>query len=111
MNRYIVVKTQFEALHCWPECPIEEVSFLKNLHRHIFYVVMKWKVWHTDRQKEFIVTKRAVDTAIQKWDKDLGRASCEDIADRLHDTFLDCTFVSVFEDNENGVEVTYDERI
>jgi hypothetical protein len=33
---YIILTTQFEALHSWPDCDIEDMKFLKNTHRHVF---------------------------------------------------------------------------
>jgi 6-pyruvoyl-tetrahydropterin synthase len=109
MNRCIVIRTQFEAIHNWPECPIKEVEFLKHPHRHMFHVEMKWTVSHADREKEFIMMKRRVDQYINSvWTgRNIGRLSCENIADTLVGQFKDCIFISVFEDNENGVEVDY----
>jgi hypothetical protein len=110
MKIYIVIQTQFEALHCWPECDIEGVEFLKNTHRHIFHVKMKWRVSHTDRNIEFIQKKREVNLFLSSFNgQDLGRKSCEDIALILSDQFKDCVFISVFEDAENGVEVIYED--
>lgn len=109
MKKFIVIKTTFEAIHCWPECPIDEVQFLQHPHRHEFYVTMKWEVHHNDRDKEFIVMKREVDFWLQaNYDKkDIGRKSCEDICDELKTAFKDAVFISVFEDNENGVVALY----
>ena len=113
-KKLIVVKTQFEAIHCWPECPIEDVSFLKHPHRHVFYVTAKWEVQHNDRDKEFIDMKRALTNfcveLVKSQNGNLGRASCEDIADLIHTRYPDCCFVSVFEDNENGVEAYYENK-
>lgn len=105
MKKYIVIKTSFEAIHCWPECPYESVSFLKNKHRHKFYVKMKWVI-EIDRQKEFFVCKKEVDEYINinYHQRDLGSLSCEEIALILLEGF-DADFVSVSEDNENGAEV------
>lgn len=102
----IVVKTQFEAYHAWPGCPFEEVSFLKNTHRHIFHVVIKWEVWHEDRELEFFILKKAVDQFIrQEWEgKDLGGTSCETLCLSISKQFPKACFISVYEDNENGVE-------
>ena len=101
----IVIKTQFTAIHQWSDCPHKEVSFLRNPHRHIFHVTMKWKVTHNDRDKEFIVMKNRVNTFIRNnWDRNfLGNMSCEMMAETLSATF-NADFVSVFEDNENGAE-------
>lgn len=107
MNRCIVIKTSFEAIHNWPDCPIEEVSFLKHPHRHIFHVKMKWDVSHNDRDIEFIQAKRKVDNFVEwHWaGKNIGAKSCEMLAQTLLDLF-NASFVSVFEDNENGAELT-----
>ena len=107
MHINIIVTTQFEAIHCWPQCPFNDVAFLRAPHRHIFHVTMKWKVMHTNRDVEFIRMKREVDVFIKNTfkGKDLGLMSCEDIAVKLQSEFL-CNYVSIFEDNENGAEIT-----
>jgi hypothetical protein len=102
---YIILTTQFEALHSWPDCDIEDMKFLKNTHRHVFHVVMKWQVHHDDRDKEFISYKRSVTKWIREnWEgKDLGSKSCEMLAKNLaYSTNAD--YVKVMEDNENGAE-------
>jgi hypothetical protein len=103
----VVLKTDFIAVHCWPGCDIGTVSFLKYPHRHNFYVVMKFPVTHNDRDIEFLSKKQEVDTFIKNRYSytDLGPMSCEDIAEQLLDKF-GASFVSVYEDNENGAEVT-----
>lgn len=116
MEKVIVINARFAALHCWPECPFEEVGFLKHPHRHEFHVTVKWVVLHNDRDKEFIMMKNWLTdfTRYHFANKDLGRMSCEDIADKIYQATLredepsGCCFVSVFEDGENGVEVMYD---
>ena len=105
MKKQVVIKTRFEALHCWPECPIPEVKFLKNPHRHIFHVTLKWDVSHGDREIEFIAMKAFVGEYLVQLPRDLGRKSCEDIAEMLLAEF-DAQFCSVFEDGENGAEVS-----
>jgi hypothetical protein len=106
LRKFVVLKTTFPATHCWPECPIEEVNYLKYQHRHLFYVVMKFRVDHNDRDIEFIKMKMDVEEYIREnfYNKYLGRTSCEDIGEELMQTFQ-ANFVSVFEDNENGAEI------
>lgn len=106
MKQFIVIKTQFEAIHCWPDCPFDDVSFLRNPHRHIFHVVLKFET-KADRQFEFIRVKRDVESFLNKKfvGRDLGETSCETIAQTLLRKFSDSCFASVFEDNENGAEV------
>lgn len=109
MTLNIVIKTQFEAIHRWPGCPFEEVMFLRCPHRHIFHVMVKFPVKHTDRDREFIMAKHEVSAFVSLWNnKDLGTMSCEDMAVKIQTVFPDSCFVSVFEDNENGAELSKD---
>ena len=107
MKTNIIITLQVEGIHCWPECPIEEVSFLRYPHRHIFHITCKKEVKHDDREIEIIQLKRKVlkclDSLYPKGD--FGRASCEEIAKTLFYRF-DLQYCKVLEDNENGAEVT-----
>lgn len=105
MNRYIIIKTQFEGIHNWPGCNIEEVEFLKYPHRHIFYIELKKEVMHNDRDVEIIKLKREINQWVEKQGKNLGSFSCEDIAEVLLHKFKAYS-VKVLEDNENGAEIT-----
>jgi hypothetical protein len=91
------------------------VEFLRLVHRHIFYVIVKWNVTGDDRELEFFVCKSRVDEFIagrwplyMKGDITLGHVlgsrSCEIIAKEIMEG-VNADFVSVFEDNENGAEV------
>jgi hypothetical protein len=100
---FVVIRTQFEALHCWPSAP-EEVAFLREPHRHMFHVEMKWLVHHDDRDIEFFMMKWEVQEYINSnMAMDLGHRSCEMICKQLADHFK-ADYVSVFEDGENGAE-------
>lgn len=79
----IYVQTQFEGIHCYPEAP-KGVEFLKNPHRHIFYVSIEMEVTHADRELEFILVKRDLDTYIER-SSELGGKSCETIARDIQD--------------------------
>lgn len=108
----IVIRTSFSALHCWPDCPIKEVSYLKQVHRHVFHVEMKWPVNHNDRDIEFIQMKNRVNKWLQLnyEGADLGATSCEMMCEELMGMFQ-ASFVSVFEDNENGAEMHHVQAI
>lgn len=110
MNVNVIIKTSFEAIHHWPDCPFEDVFFLRQPHRHIFHVTMKWPVHHNDRDKEFILAKREVeDFLLQEWHGNhMGSMSCEDFCEALLTQFPTAIYVSVFEDNENGAEAYYE---
>lgn len=59
----IKIRTQFIALHRWPNAP-ESVSYLGNIHRHNFHVEVTLKVLSGDRELEFHQTQQTIDTAI-----------------------------------------------
>jgi 6-pyruvoyl-tetrahydropterin synthase len=120
MRTFIVVRTQFTALHHWPDCPYDEVAFLKNLHRHVFHVELKCEVKHDDRQLEFFMVKKQLDEALSVTyhNQNLQALSCEMMAKSIAaymEEKLNPTpdfdrlvkFVSVFEDGENGAEIEF----
>jgi hypothetical protein len=106
IDRSITVTTTFPALHCWPDAP-EDVSFLRTPHRHLFHVTVSKKVSHGDRDIEFILYKGAIEAFLQKnwYDKNLGTASCEEMAEVLLALFKADTVI-VSEDDENGAIVS-----
>lgn len=123
---YIIVKTEFEAIHNYPNAP-NEVEFLRNPHRHIFHVECEIEVFHDDRELEFIIVKRALERFIQRTYgcNDIGSTSCEMIATviqrylkkRYHldaETYPSQSFrnvkVKVLEDNENGCYLKDDDK-
>lgn len=122
----IIVRTQFEGIHNYPEAP-KEVEYLKYPHRHVFHVEAEIETFDDDRELEFIMVKHAINKFIGE-NKNMGRISCEQIAKRVQQ-FLKCNYptpkqlkdwegvpedeqvttqparqvnVKVFEDNENG---------
>ena len=112
---FIVVRTQFEGIHWYPNAP-DEVDFLKNPHRHMFHVEVEIEVFHDDRELEFILVKRELDKFLKSI-KAINSGSCEIIAEMIQ-TFLKaqypyysmngtdrCVNVKVFEDGENGAYV------
>lgn len=118
MERTIVVKTQYEGIHCWPEAP-DEVKFLRSLHRHIFNVEVEVEVHNDDRDIEFIMLKHQINHWLSLQFDDngvwqMGRLSCEQVAEmvidlvqeRLRNATRKIT-CRVDEDGENGAAVTY----
>ena len=109
MKKTIVVRTRFEAIHCWPECPYDDVAFLRNPHRHEFWVEVEIEVSHNDRDIEFIMAKRKLNAFLAASNKtDLGSTSCEDIAESIMNsgTFQRVQSVTVLEDGENGAKIS-----
>lgn len=101
-----------DFIHCWPEAP-EEVSFLRNPHRHELHISVEVSVNHDDRDIEFFMLKRAVDKFLDEAKGDWPlRISCEEIGHQLVDFVIskygkrDFIEAQVFEDGEVGSTVT-----
>ena len=105
---------QFEAVHSWPDCPIEEVKYLRDPHRHTFNIKAHVIVTHNDRDIEFIELKHKIAKYLkEKYPSDvgcpdIGATSCEMLAQELIKEF-DLSRCEVNEDNENGAVLTVDE--
>lgn len=104
----ICAKVVVEGFHFWKDAP-EEVAFLRDNHRHLFYIYARKFVTHDDRDTEFILYSRKIKKAmVEKWGDangscQFGSMSCEMIARWISDT-LGADAVAVFEDDENGGE-------
>lgn len=103
---------QVEATHCWPGCPFEEVAYLRDPHRHVFWITAYKAVSHDDRDTEFIILKHKILEYVRSRYYDdtikmlsLGAMSCEMLARELIVKF-DLTRCIVSEDNENGADLT-----
>jgi len=122
MSTHIIVKTQFTGNHRYPDAP-EEVKFLRNTHRHVFFVELQIEVFHNDRELEFLMVKKALNVMVQKFAADYrGTFSCEMIAIDIQSWAKENypsfhanetprprrVEVKVFEDNENGAYIKED---
>ena len=109
MKKLVCIRTQFTATHNWTNAPIGDPvnNFLRFPHRHIFHVELKVEVTDNDREVEFFDLKDQVDRYIllHYSNLHLENVSCEMIAEKLLTTY-DADFVSVYEDNENGCEIS-----
>jgi hypoxanthine-guanine phosphoribosyltransferase len=110
-SQTLVIKNYFKALHCWPEAP-EEVSFLQDLHRHVFNVITHIDTIG-DRQIEFFMCQTRIQGFLssQFEGKTLGRMSCEVMAEKIGEFLLEhydltTVKVEVNEDGENGSIIT-----
>jgi hypothetical protein len=113
MKTTIICRLQLEGLHKWSKCPFEQVKFLRDEHRHIFWFECEKVVHHDDRDVEFIMFKREITKyLVDKYDDGeclkFNNMSCEMIAKELVEKY-DLERCSVFEDNENGA-VVYAEK-
>lgn len=104
-----------EGIHCWSDCPIDEVKYLRYPHRHLFYIKAHVNVDHDDRFVEFIELKHQIKTYLidRYYDTtfnccNFNTMSCEMIARELIEWF-DLTCCEVSEDNENGCILTIEQ--
>lgn len=111
MIRWAKVTCRFEGMHRYPDAPAE-VSFLKHLHRHIFHITVFVEQFHNERDVEYIMLKRWLETFVDvaPWPEEM---SCEAIAERVGTEV--CAkhpgrrvMVEVNEDGENGALVEFE---
>lgn len=117
LHYMVIAKLMIEGLHFWKDAP-EKVEFLRNKHRHTFYIEVKVKVDHADRQIEAITLKhnilKLLDETFPRFYPykeplhfitayDFASLSCESLAQFILDK-LPADSVLILEDNEVGGE-------
>ena len=117
-SRRIFVKFQKEGIHCYPAAAtnpaLVECSFLANPHRHMFHFRVEIEVTHSDRDIEFIIFKRWLESLYGNGTLNLDHKSCEMIAD---DLYLQIAIlypgrdvkIEISEDCENGAIIEYND--
>jgi hypothetical protein len=114
-NNVIWVTFQKEGIHRYPDAVnIPGVEFLAFPHRHIFHFRVELQVFHEDRDLEFILVKRELESLFGSGTLQIDYKSCEMLANDVVDYLLKCDKykgrnigVTVSEDNELGATVTY----
>lgn len=111
MSRMIFVTFQKEGIHCYPAAP-EGVEFLKHPHRHMFHHKIYIEVFHNDRDLEFILVKREIESWYDTGVLELDHQSCEMISDNLFAKIYAKwphrkVVIEISEDGENGSYTTY----
>lgn len=110
-SRTIFVTFRKEGLHRYPAAP-EGVEFLRNEHRHIFHFRVTIQVFHNDRDLEFILFKRELESLYSTSLLEMDFKSCEMLAEDLigyitgkyPNRFVE---VEVSEDGENGATLNH----
>lgn len=118
MNKKTIwVKFRKEGIHKYPaalELPeLADVSFLGYPHRHEFHFHVEIEVFHDDRDIEFILFKRELESLYSQGTLQLDYKSCEMLADDLSIYIKDkypgrSLKITVSEDGENGATVYYE---
>ena len=79
MTVWAIVKLQKEGFHYYKNAA-DEVAFLRNKHRHIFFITVYVEQEHNERDVEYIWLKHVLEQNIPKID---GPESCETIATNI----------------------------
>jgi len=109
---FIWVTFQKEGIHKYPDAP-KGVEFLKHPHRHIFHFRVELEVFHDDRDVEFILLKRELESLYTNNTLQLDYKSCEMMARDLY-TYINETYpnrdcrIEVSEDGENGCRMYWE---
>lgn len=116
----IWVKFQKEGIHKYPAALTDpnlvEVRFLGYPHRHIFWFEVTVDVFHDDRDIEFIMFKRWLESLYDEKTIQLDFKSCEmicdDLAEQINNKYPGRNLtISVSEDNENGATCQYQTQL
>lgn len=100
-----------EGIHKYPAAlddpKLAEVSFLGYPHRHIFHFKVWIEVTHSNRDVEFILFKRELESLYDEKTLELDFKSCEMISDHLYEYIIGEypdreVWIEVSEDGENG---------
>lgn len=109
-----------EGIHCYPDAltnaDLEEVKFLGHSHRHMFHFKVWIEVFHDDRDLEFILFKRWLESLYNENTLQLNYKSCEMIACDLHVEISTKYperehWIEVSEDGENGCLIKFPSTI
>ena len=107
LSKSIIVKTWFTGFHKWPKAP-DEVAFLRQLHRHVFFIECHFRVSES-RELEFFMVQARLNKCVGLLKAELDDSpylSCEEMAEFLANALLSDELpvfkVSVSEDGENS---------
>ena len=111
VKKTIWVTFQKEGIHKYPDAP-DEVDFLRYPHRHMFHFKVQIEVYDNDRDIEFFIFKRWLESLYADNILQLDYKSCEMMADDLAKQIKDKypgrqLSIDVSEDGENGCHVEY----
>ena len=115
VTTYVVVTCDWIGFHFFPEAA-GDVAFLRNTHRHKFFIKVICEVAHDNREIEFFQLQRKLKQWLPPDETDLGTTSCEQLAKFLLEKLLSeygkerTYIVEVWEDKENGAIVQYSPR-
>lgn len=115
------VTFQKEGIHKYPAAgtdpELSEVSFLQYPHRHVFHFKVWIQVHHDNRDREFIIEKRWMESLYDEKTLELDFKSCEMISNDLYKELKERykgenrdIWIEVSEDGENGSFTVYEDN-
>lgn len=115
-QQYIFIKTTFKSYHKYDNAPYN-YSFLKNLHRHIFHLIIYIEVnIDKDRDIEFFYAKDIIDNLL-KHEIFKTSQSCESYSSALYELMKKQTvfknrkiIINLSEDDENGTVTIFNDN-
>ena len=104
--------TTLDFLHCYKNAP-EQVSYLRNMHRHLLHIEITLQVYEVDREIEFYMLKDYVDDKLCMHTFN-ENASCEEVAAYIMkcitDKYGENRFRQVKVQEDNNGYATYTEH-
>lgn len=103
---FVLTKNVLPGFHKWQGAP-DQVSFLRDRHRHEFEIYCQFDVEDADREIEIFIQQAKIENYLQRkygYPCEFGGMSCEMIAWELLEAF-DATEVKVLEDGAGGALV------
>ena len=99
------------GFHYWPGAP-DDVSYLANMHRHLFLIIVGWKVALDNNRSVEFHTAQGWIKKLYTDPQNFGPKSCEMIAKDLGTLLVanghpQPSFIEVWEDGENGSKVEF----
>lgn len=113
---FIWVTFRKEGIHKYPAAlddpDLKNVKFLGYPHRHMFHFRVELEVMHDDRDVEFILFKRELESLYDRGTMQLDYKSCEmmarELAEYVHDHYPERDIaIEVSEDGENGCRLSF----
>jgi len=120
MKKLIIVTTEKVGFHRFEKAP-DNVKFLRNIHRHKFFIKVGIEVFHNDRELEFFTVLEKLNYYLtENKNPPMYIDSCEQLATDIYEWIQEQykvkgkgkgkikkrkVFVEVWEDKENGARV------
>jgi len=107
MKNQVIIQFKIEGFHKYPNAP-QDVSFLSNIHRHVFSVKCFFAVAKLTREREiFICREQVKNRLIEKYGEPCMFNDCEMVATEILKYWQQNGMVAceVWEENTGGARI------